>query len=340
MQKRESGIDLLRCFALLCVNGVHGFLYNGFYFEDQVGALMWSADAARWLFYCCNCLFMMITGYLRSGKPMQKGYYRSLLPILVGYVLTCLISFPIRHFIQGEKLSLMEWVTKLVTFGNYGWYVEMYIGLFLLSPIINIVLERMKNLQQYCWLLGTMLFLTALPSITSIDFIPDYWSSLYPVTLYILGAGIRRFRPNVKWWVAGLLTLAVQALQATFSILTTDGDFTDGYTQGYGGFWTTLTGLGVFLTLYQFQLNDRWAARVKWMAGGVFEGFLLSRLFDTWAYGAAPKFFRTPEYYWLGFLLITLPIYLFSIVAGNVVHALAVKLCSLKLPKKQPATTE
>ena len=154
MQKRESGIDLLRCFALLCVNGVHGFLYNGFYFEDQVGALMWSADAARWLFYCCNCLFMMITGYLRSGKPMQKGYYRSLLPILVGYVLTCLISFPIRHFIQGEKLSLMEWVTKLVTFGNYGWYVEMYIGLFLLSPIINIVLERMKNLQQYCWLLA------------------------------------------------------------------------------------------------------------------------------------------------------------------------------------------
>ena len=76
------------------------------------------------------------------------------------------------------------------------------------------------------------------------------------------------------------------------------------------------------------------------MAGGVFEGFLLSRLFDTWAYGSAPKFFRTPEYYWLGFLLITLPTYLFAIVAGNVVHALAVKICTPRLPKKEPVKTE
>ena len=32
MIKRESGIDLLRCVALLFVNGVHGFLYNTFYY--------------------------------------------------------------------------------------------------------------------------------------------------------------------------------------------------------------------------------------------------------------------------------------------------------------------
>ena len=108
MIKRESGIDLLRCVALLFVNGVHGFLYNTFYYQPQTGVLMWGADSARWLFYSCNCLFMLLTGYLKSGKPFKKGYYRSLFVILIGYFLTCAVSFPIRHFFLNEKLSILE----------------------------------------------------------------------------------------------------------------------------------------------------------------------------------------------------------------------------------------
>ena len=106
MIKRESGIDLLRCVALLFVNGVHCYLYNSFYNINQTGYHMWAANSCRWLFYCCNCLFMMLTGYLKSGKLYKKGYYRSLIGILVSYVLTCVISFPIRHFILNDKLSL------------------------------------------------------------------------------------------------------------------------------------------------------------------------------------------------------------------------------------------
>ena len=122
MQKREYGIDLLRCVALLFVTGVHSFLYNGFYYEKQIGFLMWGANSARWMFYCCNCLFMMLTGYLKCNKPLNRDYYRSLLPILVSYLLTCVRSFPIRHFLLGEALTLQEWVDKLVGFANYSWY--------------------------------------------------------------------------------------------------------------------------------------------------------------------------------------------------------------------------
>lgn len=346
MIKRESGIDILRCTALLFVNGVHAFLYNGFYYEKQIGVLMWAADSARWLFYCCNCLFMMISGYLLSTKPVGKGYYRRLLPILVSYFLCSAISFPIRHFFLNEKLILYEWLEKLVTFGNYGWYVEMYIGLFLLSPLLNLLLEKLQTKKQYLWLLGTMLFLTALPSVTPINLIPDYWTSLYPLTMYVIGAGIRRFQPKVPGWLAALLTAATVCLMGLFSILSTDGRFSEGFTQGYGGFWVTITGTCVFLTLYRTKLSGTGAAVVRWMAGGCFEGFLLSRLFDVWVYSTVPVFFRKPENYWLCFLLITLSVFFVSVVLGKIVHAMSAGLSNLllriadALPRKKKQETQ
>lgn len=335
MIKRESGIDLLRCVALLFVNGVHCYLYNSFYNINQTGYHMWAANSCRWLFYCCNCLFMMLTGYLKSGKLYKKGYYRSLIGILVSYVLTCVISFPIRHFILNDKLSLYGWLEKLVTFGNYAWYVEMYIGLFLLSPFLNIILDKLNTPRQFCWLAGTMVFLTAVPSvIPTINFFPDYWTGLYPLTMYVLGAGVRKFRPQIPSWVAGLAAAAVLMLMGFFSIASTDQGFSSGFSQGYGGFWVTLACVFLFLSMYRLQLPTVLHKPLAWMSTGVFEGFLLSRLFDVWVYATAPGFFRQPENYWLGFLCLTLPIYIFSLLLGKMVHFVSTKLMGLIFPKK------
>ena len=177
MKSRESGIDLIRCLGLLFVVGVHSFLKNGFYYEPQTGAAMWAANSFRWLFFCCNGIFMILTGYLKSTKPWNRDYYRSLISVLVSYLLTCVVSFPIRHFLLGEKLTFFQWLEKLVTFANYSWYVEMYIGLFLLSPIINLALERVTEPKKLLLLSGTMVALTALHSVTALNLIPDYWTA-------------------------------------------------------------------------------------------------------------------------------------------------------------------
>ena len=182
MKSRESGIDLIRCLGLLFVVGVHEFMYNGYYSEHQTGAVIWAANSVRWLFFGCNGIFMILTGYLKSTKPFSREYYRSLATILVSYLLTCLVGFPVRHYLLGEKLGFWQWMEKMVTFADYGWYVEMYIGLFLLSPLINLVLERLTEPKQLFWLAGTMVVLTALPSVTELNLVPDYWTSLYPVT--------------------------------------------------------------------------------------------------------------------------------------------------------------
>ena len=183
-----------------------------------------------------------------------------------------------------------------------------------------------------------MLFMTALPSITTYNVIPDYWTALYPLTLYVIGAGIKKFRPNIPALLAGLLTLLTVGLMGVASLHSTDKGFSSGFTQGYGGFYVTITATLVFLTFYRMNLSEKPAKIVKWMAGGVFEGYLLSRLFDVWVYTEAPRSWREPDKYWLCFVAITIPIFIVSILMGKVTHTAAVKLSDLIFPKKKIAT--
>ena len=329
MRSRQPGIDLLRCLGLLFVTGVHSFLYNGYYSEPQAGLLMWGANSFKWLFFTCNGLFMLLTGYLKCEKPLTKGYYRSLLPILVGYGLTCLVSFPIRQFVLSEKLALWQWLEKMVTFGNYAWYIEMYIGLILISPLINLALKQLTTPKQIYWAVGAMVAVSALHSITPLDLIPDYWSALYPLAYYVIGAAIRKLQPKCRSGLFLSLAAGFSMWLGLLTLITTDGGASDGFGQGYGGFWVIVIITFVFLGLYRIKIGPHLAKVLAWLSGGVFEGYILSRLLDVWLYGMLPQWHK-PELYPLLFLCVTLPIFTLSILAGKALHELAQWLCRSK----------
>lgn len=327
MKQRQAGPDLFRCVGFLFVAGLHACLYNGFYYQPQEGAAMWAANSFRWLFFGCNGMFMLLTGYLRGDKPVTKGFYRGLLPVLVGYGLTCLISYPIRYFLLGEQDPLMTWVERFFTFSNYAWYLEMYIGLILLSPLVNLVLKQLTKPRHVLWLLATMVVVTTLPSATPAPLLPDYWTALYPLTYYTIGASIARLKPRIPSWAALLAAAATAGLMGLASLLTAWGKtFNDGFSQGgYGGFLTTMMVSFLFLGLYRFRAGPKLQKLLAWLAGGVMEGYILSRLLDVWVYGKV-SFWHSPEYYPLIFLCVTLPVFLVSITAGHYVHKLALWL--------------
>lgn len=318
--KRQSGIDLIRITGLFFVVGVHQFLYNRFYYEPQAGLWIWAADVWRWLFFCCNGIFMMLSGYLRCKKTDLQECYRGLIPVLIGYTLCCAIIFPIQAML-GETLTIWEWLGRFVTFGNYAWYIEMYIGLILFSPIINLGLKHMDDRTLGIFAL-IMIFVTSAHSVTALDLIPNYWSSLYPVTYYILGAAIRRLQPRVKVWQGLGMALLISMGLACASILTTDQGFSKGFTQGYGGIWTMLTAASVFLGLYRVKTGKRTAKVLAWLSGGVFEGYLLSKIFDIWTYPLV-KQWHTPDKFWLVFLVITVPTFICTLLLGKFVSIAA-----------------
>ena len=332
--KRQPGIDLVRCVGLLFVISVHQFLYNGFYYQPQTGALMWASNSCLWLFFCCNGIFMMLTGYLKCEKKFTKEYYKSLIPILIGYLFCCVVIFPLQYLLLAEKPSLSEWIDKLVGFGNYAWYVEMYIGLLLISPGINLMLENIKSKKGLYLAAGVLFSLTALNSITAWNVIPDYWKSLYPVTYYVLGAVIRKLQLRLKPWQGLGLAAIVSMWVGLMTLLTTDKGFSDGYTQGYGGFWTTIITVLVFLSLHWLPIGEKTGKVLAWLSGGCFEGYMLSLIPDLWAYNLV-KQWHSPDKYLLVYLCVTIPIFIVSLLAGKLVHTLAEKTYKLLFLRKK-----
>ena len=131
MSKREPGLDIIRCLAFFFVVLFHSFLNNGYYYEPQAGAAMWVWGSVRWLSTANNGLFLMLTGYLQSGKSTYKACRHGLASVLLGYALASSASIPIRQFALGEAETLWTWVQRFLSFRGvyYGWYVGMYVGL-------------------------------------------------------------------------------------------------------------------------------------------------------------------------------------------------------------------
>ena len=342
MTERKPGLDIIRILGLLFVNGIHFFLYNGFYSARQEGASLLVANTARWLFYGCNCLFMILTGYLKCHKTLSKRYYRSIVPILIGYFLYCAIAFPIYHFLLNDPQTFGGWLDRMVTFGNYAWYLEMYIGLFMIAPFLNLAINGLKTKAQLLWLNVTMISVTILYTVSTLNVLPDYWGAMYPITCYVVGATIRKLDLKLH----PLLGIGGSLLSALFlgllTIFTTEDRevFNDGYTVGYGGIYVVIMMAFLVIGLHHVKLGRRTSKVLAFFSGGVLEGYMLSRLWDVWVYYKFPQW-RNPEHWLLLFVAVTIPIFLTSLIAGKGVHTVSGLLTKLILPKgKKPAPTE
>lgn len=317
MKTRNSGLDLLRCTAALFVVLFHSFLYNGFYSEPQLGAHMFFANSARWLSVSCIGIFVMLTGYLKSGEKLSGAYFRSLIPVLSGYALAAAVSIPVRHFLLGDVQTMGEWVRRFFSFSGvyYGWYVKMYVGLLLLSPLINLAIEHLSGRRQLFILILCMVAVTAMPGATSLPAFPDYWRAAYPLTYYLLGAAVRRFRPEISPWIclitAGIMSFALGAA----TLLSTDGVVGDAFVQEFGDIWIMIISVSIFVGLYRFRAPVFLQPVLKVAAGGCFGGYMLSHLLDAWVYRLLPQY-HSPEHYIKIFFMQTLPIYIISLLAG------------------------
>lgn len=336
MTKREPGVDFVRCLAFLFVVTYHSFLFNGFFYQPQTGAAMWLANSMRYLSACCNGIFMMLTGYLKCENTDFRSGCRSLAPVLLAYFLAAIVSIPIRHFAFSDAQPLSVWVSRLFGFSGcyYGWYVEMYIGLALLSPFINIVLQRLEKPKQLLLFAFVMLALTAFPGATPWGILPDYWQGLYPLTYYVLGAVIRKCQPKLPSWMGLLAALITALILGGVTLLSTDGDFREGIAWDFEDAWIVLIAVCLFLSLYRIRISPAWARIFRFGAGGCFGGYLLSHLLDGWCYRLVSQW-HTPASYPLVFLCITLPIFILSILGGKLLQKLTQRL--LPVPSKTKA---
>lgn len=212
-KERTYGIDLARTVAIFFVVAVHSLLYTSFYSESLQGTAMAIGCIMRTAFVSAVPLFLTLTGFLCVNRRLEKGYYRKLLPVLFTYVIASVACLVFRVVHLDEAISLLGAFRRILdyTAAPYGWYVEMYIGLFLVTPFLNAGWQAMDDRKKKI-LLASLIFMTALPPVINqvYHFLPDWWEGFYPVTYYFVGAWLREHPLTVKrrWLFLGWLGLA------------------------------------------------------------------------------------------------------------------------------------
>lgn len=342
VKQRQSGLDLIRCLAFLFVVVFHSFLNNGHSYVQQIGTTVWLADSFRFLSISCIGLYLMLSGYLKCENTNIKSCYKSLVSVLVGYLLACAICIPVRHYAFDEIRTFGEWVKKIFDFTavKYGWYVEMFIGLSLLVPFINMALKYIGNdKKQLYTLAAVLLFMTALPGATKWNIAPDYWRIAYPVTYYVLGAVVYKLQPKVNVWLGLCSALAAAGLLGAYTILTTDGTYKEFLPQReFQDLWIVFIVVPIFVSLYRVNIPEKLSGVLAVAASGCYCGYLLSSLFDSWLYKLVPQW-KNPDDYYLIFLCVTIPIYIVSMLSGVLLQKIT-ELIVRKKKKNLPETLE
>ena len=163
LNKRHTGLDLLRILAMLFVAGLHFFLNTGFYEQPVQGGEMYVMVMLRNAFMVCVPLFLIMSGAVMGDKKPTAGYFLGILKVVTIYLLASLCCGAYRVFVTHD-LSLREMVYGILTYqtASYSWYIEMYLGLFLLVPFLNLAYDALQTQKKKKVLLAVMLILTAL----------------------------------------------------------------------------------------------------------------------------------------------------------------------------------
>ena len=149
-KERKFELDLIRCFALFSVIAVHFFLNTGFYNEIIVGKSFYLMTLIRSFFMVCVPLFIILTGYLKNKKSLSKKYYLGIVKIIAIYLIVSIICLIFKRVYLLEEISFKTAIKQILNFSAapYSWYVEMYIGLFLLIPFLNLIFNNLKNQKE------------------------------------------------------------------------------------------------------------------------------------------------------------------------------------------------
>jgi len=304
MQKeRKVGLDVLKSFAILFVVSVHFFLNTQFYETPILGGGMYLQVCLQAIFMSCIPLFLLISGYVGTKVDISWSYFKKILNIIAIYFLYSLLAVIYKKFHMQEVESLKQWVIDILTFkaNSYSWYVNMYIGLFLISPFLNILFNNLKNKRERQVLVAVLLFISAVPDFLNGRFIsvmqfPTYWVDFYPVGFYFLGSYIREYKPKLKKGYNIILFLLVLAFETFFEVYAAKGSLYVAYMGTFGSLIRLILAVLIFMFFYEIQVKNRFIKGFVTLVSLLsLDIYLASYVTDKVVYGLVNKYIYTTQ---------------------------------------------
>lgn len=336
--QRICGLDLIRVVAIFFVIAGHFFVLNTSYRNTPfAGVSMFVQSMMNAVFSVGVPLFMMLTGYLNINKTPTKKYYKGMVRVLVAYLFFSIVTIAFRIYYLGEELSIVQWVLKILNYSAipYAWYIEMWIGLALLTPFLNYLWHAIPTKKEKGLLIASLFVMTSLPDLCNrygMYLFPGYFAqAAYPLMFYFMGCFIREYQPVIKAWIGWGVVFAMALVTPLANLLI----FRGGYdvvqiAGGPGGVFYTWIAVAIFLMLYRKDIQvaciKRWVTHCSMVS---LEMYLCCYMFDQLYYPWFKEHFFVSQAQFLAWFFVIVPLCFLSsyaVAAGyNAVYRVVTK---------------
>ena len=325
---RICGLDLIRVVAIFFVIAGHFFVLHTSLMSVPFNDLCLFVQATLKDIFCVGVpLFIMLTGYLNSNKTPTRKYYKGMLRVLVAYLVFSIITILFRKYYIGEDLTWLQWTMKILDYSAipYAWYIEMWIGLALLTPFLNYMYKAIPSKNQKFLLLASLFVMTSLPDLFNrygMYLVPAYFAkAAYPLLFYFAGTFIREYQPRIKHWQGWALVMSMSMVTPLFNIAVFRGnsDLVQ-IAGGPGGVFHSWIALAIFLMLYKKDVSNpplkRWVTHCSLVS---LEMYLCCYMFDMLYYPwFKERFFETQSQFFPWFFVIVPLIFMSSYIVASI----------------------
>jgi surface polysaccharide O-acyltransferase-like enzyme len=288
LDNRKINLDLIRCIAFTCVVSIHFYLYTEFYTVPVSGGRMYFMTIMRSAFMIGVPLFLMLTGYLVNKKTLTAKYYKGIIKPYVIYLLCSVACLFFKQFYLGQEITIDFGIRSILNFraSNYGWYMNMYIGLFLMIPFLNLIYNGLDTKRKKQILLLTFFALSTLPSVINGFYyiFPAWWVNIYPISYYFMGAYISEYGVKLKFSSNILLLFVAVFFSGLFNIWQNLGEeFKAGAYGDRFGIQTAIIAILVFILINNMRFDKMPAIFKKgiiWISRLSLGAYLLSMIPD------------------------------------------------------------
>lgn len=284
---RESGMDVVRAVACFFVVATHFYLNVGYYNEFLVGKKMFIMTSFRWLFVSCVPLFFMITGYFMLNRKIDKNHYKGIIPLLASYIIISVFKMILYNHLYGKIYTFKDMLVNLCNY-QIAWYMGMYLCLFLLIPFLNIMWKNLTRNEQNILILILVFLCAVYPIIKTIA--PVYFIGIYPIMYYFIGSAIRerQYAFNKLALVGIAVLVSIMEAAVSFRYTTTslfDWNVISTADNTYGTLFMCITGVCIFLALYQVQVKSYILKLIlAWISNVSFEIYMFAGAYDAIIY--------------------------------------------------------
>ena len=282
---RNYGIDALRCLAMLCIACLHVM--------NQGGALGTAGGAAASLLQplrvLCSCgvnLYALISGWVLVNGSFRPARILELwLQVLFWNLVIAGVGTLLRPGImEGFWLRYCLPVTQ-----KCFWYFSAYVGVWLLTPILNPGIRGLTE-RQARWMVLALFLAFSLGTALGYAWQGDPWgigagySVLWLLALYLMGACARRGRlgEGLSPWTLLLIAGAAVAVSCTFrGILDNAGELPEFWEKQrsmllyYNRPALTLCSLALLLLFARLRIPRTLERLIRWLSPLTFGVYII-----------------------------------------------------------------